>query len=260
MPEDTSKTPTARRAPRQDIDERALARALLRWLPVVTIVAASLGGAFGGLSLAILLLTGGTLLGVIALFWASLRVLSGEVELPPELASAEPSARGDALSARKKMLVRALKDLDNERALGRLEDDDYAQLSQSYRDELKVVLRAMDDALEPYRAKAEEAARRHLEGRAKAPKKAATTADDARIDDTNESSETSRIACASCQASNEPDARFCKGCGATLRLSSAAPDEASPDEASPDAALPDTPPPEAPSPDEASPDDRTVSS
>lgn len=261
----------ARDRPRQDLDERVLARALSRGLPVVTVVAALIGGAFGGVSLAILLLAGGTLLGVIALFWASLRVLSGEVDLPSRFAAAaaaEPATRGDALSARKKMLVRALKDLDNEHALGRLEDDDYAQLAQSYRDELKVVLRTMDDALAPYREKAEDAARRHLARVAKTPKNAedpandgpdeATSeppakapsakapspeidtnddaphghADDARSGDANDGSnedanhdapQISRITCASCQASNEPDARFCKGCGANLDPRAAVP-------------------------------------
>lgn len=225
MTEASPKGRVARPRTRQDLDERVLARALSRGLPVVTVVAATIGGVFGGVSLAILLLAGGTLLGVIALFWASLRVLSGEVELPARFASAasaEPAARGDAFSARKKMLVRALKDLDNEHALGRLEDDDYAQLSQTYRDELKTVLRAMDDALAPYREKAEEAARLHLAHAGKSTKKAEKDAVDTREAD-DDAPQTSRITCASCQASNEPDAKFCKGCGANLDPRSSVP-------------------------------------
>jgi hypothetical protein len=60
------------------------------------------------------------------------------------------------------MLIRALKDLDNERALGKLEDEDYEQLSQTYRAELKEVMRRVDASLAPHRPKAEDEARAYL--------------------------------------------------------------------------------------------------
>ena len=76
------------------------------------------------------MLAAGLLLGVIALLWGSLRILSGDAALSPELEALDMAAQGvDALASRKKMLLRALKDLETERSLGKLEDEDFEQIS-----------------------------------------------------------------------------------------------------------------------------------
>lgn len=229
----TRKEPTPSVAgPREAEGEQALANAMKVGLPVVTAVSAAIAFVVVGVPMAVLVLAAGVLLGVIALFWASLRVLSGETELSPELQALEAaSSGGDALMSRKAMLLRALKDLENERDVGKLEEDDFASLSATYREELKVVLRKIDASLEPHRKKAEAAIEAHLarlglkDGGASAGRSTSTTTakDELFVDPdktersaTNEELPRARVECPKCHASNEPDARFCKGCGGPL--------------------------------------------
>lgn len=193
--------------------ERRLSFAIGAGLPLVTVAAAAIVGALLGLATALLTLAAGVLIGAIGLFWRSLRTLSGDAPLAPELEEIELGSHGaSALVTRKKMLLRALKDLENERAIGKLEDDDYEQVSATYRDELKAVLKRIDVHLTPYRSKAEEAARAHLEksglAEAAAPMPGGETG--ARADASG------RVRCPTCQASNEADAKFCKECAAKL--------------------------------------------
>jgi hypothetical protein len=228
-----------------ELDERRIAQGVAIGLPLVTVTLAAVMGVTIGAPMAILVLTAGMLLGVIGLFWASLRILSGDAPLSPELEALDASAHAvDALASRKKMLLRALKDLDNERALGKLEDDDHEQLSQTYRGELKEVLSRIDASLEPHRKKAEDAARVYLasakaglveEGYRGTPPADGDDEDDDDDDDAEasepviakpvvakvvvaEKTETAptRVACPKCATSNEVDASFCKKCGATL--------------------------------------------
>jgi hypothetical protein len=219
-----------------ELDERRIAHGVAIGLPLVTVTLATVMGVTIGAPMAILVLAAGMLLGVIGLFWASLRILSGDAPLSPELEALDASAHAvDALASRKKMLLRALKDLDNERALGKLEDDDHAQLSQTYRGELKDVLARIDASLEPHRKKAEDAARVYLAsakaGLVEEGYRGTPPADDDDSDDVAELSEPAvakvvvgaktetaptRVACPKCSTSNEVDAAFCKKCGASL--------------------------------------------
>ncbi len=222
-----------------ELDERRIARGVAIGLPLVTVTLAAVMGVTIGAPMAILVLTAGMLLGVIGLFWASLRILSGDAPLSPELEALDASAHAvDALASRKKMLLRALKDLDNERALGKLEDDDHEQLSQTYRGELKDVLARIDASLEPHRKKAEDAARVYLAsakaGLVEEGYRGTPPADDDGDDDDDDVAVVSepvvakavvaekteaaptRVACPKCSTSNEVDAAFCKKCGASL--------------------------------------------
>ncbi|MBX3185928.1 MAG: hypothetical protein KF819_02890 [Labilithrix sp.] len=225
-----------------ELDERRVARGVAIGLPLVTLTGASVAGVLVGPAMAILVLAAGVLLGVIGLFWASLRVLSGDAPIAPELEALEVGAHAvDALASRKKMLLRALKDLENERALGKLDDDDYEQLSQTYRGELKELLKRIDGSLDPHRSKAEDAARAYLVKaglaesgyRGDPPKDGPATKTDENenendddADDEAKNEAPRRVACAKCETSNETDAAFCKKCGASL---SKAPDEANDD-------------------------------
>ena len=238
----------AHRDVKAELDERRIARGVAIGLPLVTATLALATGALLGPPIAILVLASGVLLGVIALFWASLRILSGDAALSPELEALDATAHAvDALASRKKMLVRALKDLENERALGKLEDDDFAQLSHTYRGELKEVLTRIDATLEPHRPKAEDAARAYLakaglaeEGHREtqevpvAPEPGDSETDD--DDDLHESvpvvektpakrvDSPSRVECKECTTSNEVDATFCKKCGTSLAKKAASDD------------------------------------
>lgn len=196
-------------------DEHKISRWIAVGLPLVTALVAAACGVVLGPAMAILVLAAGVMLGVVALLWNSLRVLSGDAGLPPELEAMDAAARGiDALSSRKKMLLRALKDLDNEHSLGKLDEEDHADIAKTYREELKEVLRRIDESLAPHRAKAEALARSHLakvglaeEGyRGEQPAK----------EPEEKGLSPTRKPCSACDVSNEPDAKFCKGCGAGL--------------------------------------------
>lgn len=128
--------------------------AQLRWaLPVLVVLAAIGFGRGFGLSIALLTLAGGVLCGTIWLLWSSLQGLSGEAPLTLEeaLSLGAPSAEEE----QKRAVLRALKDLEYERAVGKINDADYASLSEHYRNEAKRLLRAVDDDLGPERERAE---------------------------------------------------------------------------------------------------------
>lgn len=193
------------------MDEHKIARAVSLGLPLVTVLAAGIVGVVVGPATSILVVAAGLLLGVIAILWGSIRVLSGDAPLPPELEDLDMHAHADALTSRKKMLLRALKDLENERAIGKLEADDFDQIAAQYRTELRKVLTRLDESLAPNRALAEEAAREHLlkAGVGKEIEPEATKAK-------KKTPKTERIECPKCNAKNEPDAKFCKECAAKL--------------------------------------------
>lgn len=236
-----SESGSAHRDVKAELDERRIAKGVAIGLPLATVTTALVVSVTLGAPMAILVLAAGILLGVIALFWASLRILSGDAALSPELEALDATAHAvDALASRKKMLVRALKDLDNERALGKLEDEDYEQLSQTYRGELKEVLARIDASLAPHRPKAEDAARAYLvkaglsegaepsrpkleESEPELPADAESAPDLAAQSEpavkVAAKAKPARLACAKCSTSNEPDATFCKKCGASLAAS-----------------------------------------
>lgn len=191
-----------------------------------------------------LVLAGGTLLGAIALFWASLRSIVDDDGETREVAEVDP------LDARHTMLLRQLKDLDAEHALGRTEDADYKDMVARVRAELKAVLRQQDARIAPFETDAEA-----LLARARASKKprraVAAASDAAAATEPTESSATddatsdegegedvatsgagpaseresasdaasdakAERACPSCKTPNDTDAVFCKKCGTRL--------------------------------------------
>lgn len=217
-------------------EERKLAVGAAIAIPLTTVFAASVVGLALSMGPAILVLAAGTLLGTIALFWGSLRTLTGDAPLSEELEHATMASPIDALADRKRMLLRALKDLESEHAVGKIDARDYASLAGTFREEIKTLMREMDDSLEPHLAEAEQLVTKHFAkigligdpfrapGRVDQAKDEALARDDA----ASTSATTSRVACAACEASNEPDARFCKACGGPLGPVSAEPETPSP--------------------------------
>jgi rRNA maturation endonuclease Nob1 len=167
---------------------------------VVVGVVASVGSA-------LLVLASGALLGTIALLWASVRTLSGDAPLPLELeALAARRHVVDDLSEQKTRVLRALKDLESEHALGKIDDADYGAFVTQFRDEAKTVMRQMDLEVAPLREEAEKIAQEYLASH----RKMAVTHDE-------RTGPVARQACQSCGVSNEPDAAFCKKCGSALK-------------------------------------------
>jgi hypothetical protein len=198
------------RAEDGDEAERFLGRIVAMGLPIVCIVAAVGVGVAASVGSALLVLASGALLGTIALLWASVRTLSGDAPLPADLEALAARHRDvDALSEQKRRVLRALKDLEGERELGKIDDADYEAIAMQYREEAKALMREMDRNAAPALAEAERVAREYLSANGLGPAgpDAAGTAG---------TSPRGRVTCAGCATSNEPDAAFCKKCGASV--------------------------------------------
>jgi uncharacterized membrane protein len=182
------------------LDPSLLGKALV----VGTLVCALVVGIAAGVASSLLVFVTGALLGAILLVWHSLRTLAGDTEVDDALLDAVPlDAHGSLLADEKRQALRALKDLEQEHVIGKLDDADYAELDAEYRARAKDVIHQLDDELAPYRAKAEALVRAHLE------KRAASRAENVAATD-------AKPACPSCETPNDPDAAFCKKCGAKL--------------------------------------------
>jgi len=196
--------------------ERALGTWVARALPAATLVASIAVGMATSLGPALLVLASGALLGTIALLWASVRTLGGDAPLPRDLeALAARMGDVDDLAERKQRILRALKDLEHEHDVGKIDDDDYADIAADYREQAKEVMREMDADLAPLRDRAEEIARQHLKKRGIEVKEEEQVEED-EGDDESSATAPDRVVCKDCSTSNEHDAAFCKKCGATL--------------------------------------------
>jgi hypothetical protein len=200
------------------MDPDRLIGGLSMWIAPVAIATALVTGATLGLGPALLVLAGSVLLGVVALLWTSLGRLTGESPLSLEeaLGLAAPSPEEE----RKRSLLRALKDLEYERSVGKIGDDDYRELSARYRADAKAVLKTLEEANAPRWKNAEQllAARLKVEGvSAVAPPRSTSDAKttDERAPEASEEG-TATASCSSCGTRNDADARFCKRCGVVL--------------------------------------------
>jgi hypothetical protein len=200
--------------------ERSLATALSWGLPAATVLASIGVGLVFGVGPAILVLAAGALVGVIGLLWASLRTLGGDAPLAEGLATAAATRVGvSQVTERKRRVLRALKDLELEHSVGKIDDEDFAEMRARYREQAKEIFREMDVEIEPLRPKAEALVRAHLEKKGLLADKPAPGAEPSRdgkraIRDTAEAS--GRVACPACGTGNEPDAAFCKKCRARV--------------------------------------------
>ncbi len=263
----TTKAQASKPAPGVDnSDALESERALGRWfavvLPAGTALLAIAVGSVASIGPGILVLAAGALLGAIALLWSSLRTLAGDAALPEELEVIDGiPLREDPLQARKKELLRALKDLAHDHAVGKIDDEDFEDLDARYREQAKTVMREIDLAGTPARERAEKLAREHLAKVGLAAKRRAAVAaeeEDTEDEDDNgpeqdaedtvaeeqaeqaedaEAAEelrreapvavatrpriSERQTCPKCGTSNEGDATFCKKCGASLTAPSA---------------------------------------
>lgn len=129
-----------------------------------------IGGLTVGLGLAgrqfgapgvVLGLAGATLIACIAAFWASVRTMIGEARI----SSADAFAIGNTGGAleQKRAVLRALKDLEFERAVGKISEEDFKVLVARYRAEAKRLLKQIDEASAQQRARAEELVNKRLE-------------------------------------------------------------------------------------------------
>lgn len=219
------------------MNETELSR-VLRWLlPSVGAVASVTVGVVLGLEVALLVLAGFVLLGVILVLWTSIQALTGQPNLSLEeaLSLAAPSAEEE----QKRAILRTLNDLKYERSVGKISDADYAELLTTYTARAKELIQTVDAETEQSKAAAERLLAKRLvdvptKQRGKRKADPATSEADGEADQTETNAEDTvevddppepdnaleaskgAIICTECEVENDPDARFCKGCGTAL--------------------------------------------
>ena len=115
-----------------------------------------------------------------------------------------------ALEREKMLALRAIKELDFDRAMGKLSESDWKEMSGRLRRRATRLIRQLD-AGSGYRAQIERDVAKRLE-------KIDLRSKGARVDDSRGGAATSSAerVCTTCATANDPDARFCKNCGQKL--------------------------------------------
>ena len=212
------------------MNNRSPRMSVVRWAaPLTTLLAAIIAGTLFGVQLVVLTLAAAALLLVIWLLWSSVQALAGESELTFE--EAFSLGARSAEEEQKRAVLRALKDLEYERSVGKISEEDYHEYSARYRAEAKRLIQSLDENLAEGRLQVEaELARRLSKKPAKAkqeepapseanPGSAPENADQAAPAKATPSplqSPTATRICPACWVKNEEDARFCKACGKSM--------------------------------------------
>jgi hypothetical protein len=115
-----------------------------------------------------------------------------------------------ALEREKTLVLRSIKELEFDRAMGKVSEKDFADMSSRLRSRAAGLIRQLDAGAGYLDQIEQEIAKRAGSG---APDPSARRSDP-RI--AAGSGTTSANTCASCSTANDPDARFCKHCGASL--------------------------------------------
>ena len=111
-----------------------------------------------------------------------------------------------ALEREKNLTLRAIKELEFDRAMGKLSDSDWQEMSGRLRTRATRLMRQLD-AGDGYRERIERDLTKRLGQTALGPKDAPSSAG-AQVPD--------QPTCGACAAVNDSDARFCKNCGQKL--------------------------------------------
>ena len=150
----------------------------------------------------------GVLMGTAALVgYAALRALRPLVSADEDRTVMVGQRTRVALEREKQMTLRAIKELEFDRAMGRLSDEDWTEMSSRLRARAGGLMRQLD-AGAGYRDQIEkDLAKRIGERSAKALAERATSAEPAA---------SAEYVCAACDTANDHDAKFCKACGAKL--------------------------------------------
>lgn len=164
----------------------------------------------------------------VVLFWEALRTALDPAAPGDEVDADDEGVTSD-LEARKRAALQALRDIEFERSIGRLSEEDHKELEKKYRAEARAAMQAIDAGLGPWLSRAEtmlaEVESAPSDARAEAgdgEKNAAQgDASDAKVNDAKAihpaSEEAPKSAvCAKCETANDTDAVFCKKCGTRL--------------------------------------------
>jgi hypothetical protein len=123
-----------------------------------------------------------------------------------------------ALEREKMLAMRSIKELEFDRAMGKLSDEDWKEMSTRLRARAARLMRQLD-AGEGYRSQIERELEKRLGSSNTRPKPSryedANKGRDADADGGSATALAERV-CAQCSTINDPDARFCKSCGNQL--------------------------------------------
>lgn len=159
-----------------------------------------------GLTAVVLL---GVLMATAALVgYAALRALRPLVSIDEDRTMMVGQRTRVALEREKMMTLRSIKELEFDRAMGRLSDEDWKEMSGRLRARAARLMRQLD-AGAGYRDQIERDLAKRLGGAEDARPKPAR-------DDRSATALAERTVCAACATGNDHDAKFCKGCGAKL--------------------------------------------
>lgn len=134
--------------------------ALRALLPLAALVTVIVTGVLLGVEVMLLVLAFFSLIGVILLLWSSVQSLAGQspLTLDEALTLAAPSAEEE----QKRAALRALKDIEYERSVGKISEQDYREFSERYRADARRLIAAVDASLGPAQAQAEKLANARL--------------------------------------------------------------------------------------------------
>lgn len=206
---------------------------------VLVVLAIAFIGMRAGTGTALIVLAGAALLLVILFAFRSVQAAFEPAEDLVSLAAKTTTAE-----AWKKTALKAIKDLEYERALGNVADEDYKKLLDAYREEAKLALRAVDDERQLRREAASAWIAEHLttepatgeedernedptptpaeapvskrNDRSSTPSSSDKVASKAPKKGTEESIFDDQHRCPKCNTANEPDAKFCKECATAM--------------------------------------------
>src|SRR6187402_2471674 len=189
------------------------------WAAPLIVLLLAVGAYFlSGVPLTVLVLAAAALLLVIWLLWNSVQALAGETELSFE--EAFSLGARSAEEEQKRAVLRALKDLEYERSVGKISEDDFHEYSARYRAEAKRLMQSLDEGLAVQRKQVESEIARRL-AKAEPEPELESPAEDAEKEP--ETAAPATRECPSCQTKNELDARFCKACGKAMDSEEATP-------------------------------------
>jgi flagellar biosynthesis/type III secretory pathway M-ring protein FliF/YscJ len=115
------------------------------------------------LPVAFIVLAALALLVSIAFVWRALRVLFGG-EAQSELAQSQAMRRRAELIDEKDAVLRSLKDLEFEKQVGKISDEDFKRLDAEFRTRARRILKLLDDDLKEHRDKARALVQKELAG------------------------------------------------------------------------------------------------
>jgi hypothetical protein len=145
----------------------------------------------------------GVLMGTAALVgYAALRALRPLVTAEEDRTVMVGDRTRAALEREKLLTLRSIKELEFDRAMGRLSDEDWNEMSGRLRARAARLMKQLDAGV-GYREQIEKDLAKRLES-------------DARLKPSPAPAASAEHVCPSCQTSNDGDAKFCKQCGAAL--------------------------------------------